>query len=205
MIVILDYGMGNPSSILNMIRKVGGDATITSDHEVITRAKAIILPGVGSFDNGMQKLNESGLTPLIKKLVLKDKLPFLGICLGMQLLFESSEEGSIPGLGLVKGKVTRFNFDEDSRLKVPHMGWNVVTAKHDCSLYNGFVDESRFYFVHSYYVECDDERDIAATSCYGHQFTCSVQSGNITGVQFHPEKSHKFGIHFFRNFLDLLC
>jgi glutamine amidotransferase len=205
MIVILDYGMGNPGSILNMLRKAGGDAVITCDKDKIDQAQAIILPGVGAFDNGMQKLNKLNLIELLNKKVIEDQVPFLGVCLGMHLLFESSEEGTLSGLCWIDGSVTRFNFSEivgRSRLKVPHMGWNLVYPEHTEGLFGDLTDEARFYFVHSYHVNCKDKSNISATSNYGYKFTCAVQKNNIFGAQFHPEKSHRFGLAMFKNFLE---
>ena len=207
MIIILDYGMGNTASILNMLRHVGGDAIISSDRQKIAEADALILPGVGAFDNAMQKLNNTGLVDLLEQRVIEDKIPFLGICLGMQLLFESSEEGKLPGLGLIPGVVKRFDFSylNDPQLKNPHMGWNVVEHKAESLLFNGFVPDPRFYFVHSYHAVCSDTDHVAATCEYGYPFVCAVQRDNIYAVQFHPEKSHKFGIQLFKNFLEQVC
>jgi imidazole glycerol-phosphate synthase subunit HisH len=206
MIVILDYGMGNSASILNMLRKAGGDAIITADLDAIKSASAIIMPGVGAFDNGMIKLNSLGLSSLLTQRVVEEKIPFIGICLGMQLLFDRSDEGNLAGLGWLRGNVKHFDFsaldDEDrKRLKVPHMGWNVVNPIKFETLFASLEKEARFYFVHSYYVKCSDSKDILATTFYGKEFTCSVRKNNIWGVQFHPEKSHRFGLQFFRNFL----
>lgn len=205
MIIILDYGMGNPASILNMIRKVGGNALISMDADMITSASAIILPGVGAFDNGITKLRASGILNLIEKKVLEEKVPFLGICLGMQLLFNSSEEGKQTGLGWIKGSVKRFDFstvESQQRLKVPHMGWNEVMPKSYTTLYSG-LEEARFYFVHSYHAVCENPSHVLATTKHGYEFICSVQNDNIFGVQFHPEKSHRFGMTLFKNFLDM--
>lgn len=208
MIVILDYGMGNANSILNMIRKVGGDAVVSIEKKMIEDATAIILPGVGSFDNGIEKLRKSAVLGVIERKVLEDKIPFLGICLGMQLLFESSEEGVLPGLGWINGEVKRFNFSDinaKNELKIPHMGWNVVTPKTYESLFSGLeTEEARFYFVHSFHVNCALDENILAMANYGYKFTCSVQKDNIFGVQFHPEKSHRFGMTFFSNFLEMV-
>ncbi len=204
MIAIIDYGMGNLASIENMIKKVGGKAFITSNEEDILNASAIILPGVGAFDHAVIKLNESGLDNVILKAVSKGKT-LLGICLGMQLLFDSSEEGALNGLGIIPGKV--FSFDlEDKTLKIPHMGWNKIYPKNisNESLYSELVQDNRFYFVHSFRVECLDDRHISATCLYGDEFTCSVQKGSVYGAQFHPEKSHKFGKSFFKKFLELI-
>lgn len=206
MIVILDYGMGNPASIQNMLRKAGSNAMITMDASVISRASGIILPGVGSFDNGMLKLKASGAYGLIEKRVLVDKVPFLGICLGMQLLFNTSEEGEETGLGWIDGTVKRFDFHtikSTHNLKIPHMGWSVLSPKSNLSLYRNMCEDSRFYFVHSYHAVCSNPVDILATSHYGYNFTCSVQKENIFGVQFHPEKSHRFGMTVLKNFAEL--
>lgn len=204
MITIIDYGMGNSASILNMIRKAGSEAEICSSPNDLENASAILLPGVGAFDNGMTKLKESGFLTVLEKKVINDKTPFLGICLGMQLLFEKSEEGQLPGLGWIKGIVTKFDFSglkQNRTLKIPHMGWNLVHPCNYSDLYAGLEDEARFYFVHSYHGNCENHSDILATANYGYEFTCSVRHENIWGAQFHPEKSHRFGIQFFKNFL----
>jgi len=204
MLVILNYGMGNPTSILNMVKKVGGEAVISSDAEVISKATAFILPGVGSFDNGMKRLEDLEITPILHKKVIQDKTPFLGICLGMQLLFESSEEGQSEGLCWVSGEVKRFDSsgeEQAKQLKIPHMGWNVVTPYCKQTIFGDKDEEQRFYFVHSYHVVCDNQNDVLASTVYGYEFTCAVKKENIYGVQFHPEKSHRFGMNFFRNYL----
>jgi len=203
MIVIIDCGMGNPGSILNMIRKLGKEVCITNDAKKILSATHILFPGVGSFDNGIKKLSSSGMLPNIEKRVLQDKIPFLGICLGMQLLFSTSEEGVSSGLCWLPGKVTRFNFNSDRALKIPHMGWNSVRPTSYGSLFNGLEEEARFYFVHSYYVECDNHEHILGYTNYGISFASTVQYQNIYGVQFHPEKSHRFGLTLLKNFLRL--
>jgi glutamine amidotransferase len=204
MIKIIDYGMGNTASMLNMLRKVGGKAELCAIPSELNSATAIILPGVGSFDNGISKLANSGFLEALHSKVIKEKIPFLGVCLGMQLLFEKSEEGKLSGLRWMEGDVKRFDFSDiqlNRRLKVPHMGWNVVTPKTYEGLFSGLEDEARFYFIHSYYVNCSNASDVLATANYGHEFTCSVRHDNIWGVQFHAEKSHRFGIQFFKNFL----
>ncbi len=207
MIAILDYGMGNIASIRNMMRRVGGDAVITSDLESVEELSGIILPGVGAFDNAMQKLNASGIADTLRDFVLERKTPFLGVCLGMQLLFESSEEGKLPGLGFIGGQVRRFKGPEfhAGKLKIPHMGWNVVRPRDDAALFVGLDQEPRFYFVHSYHAVCADDNDIAATCNYGYEFTCSVNRDNIYAAQFHPEKSHRFGMKVFENFMERVC
>ncbi|TEA77869.1 imidazole glycerol phosphate synthase subunit HisH [Allopusillimonas ginsengisoli] len=207
MIAILDYGMGNIASIRNMMRRVGGDAVITSDLESVDGLSGIILPGVGAFDNAMQKLNASGIADTLRDFVLERKIPFLGVCLGMQLLFESSEEGKLPGLGFIRGEVRRFKgpgFDA-GKLKIPHMGWNIVRPIDNAALFVGLDQEPRFYFVHSYHAVCTDDDDIAATCSYGYDFTCSVSKENIYAAQFHPEKSHRFGMKLFENFMERVC
>ena len=207
MIVILDYGMGNTGSIINMIRRIGGDAVISADERDIFTAAALILPGVGAFDNGMKRLRASGMLPLIEKCVFEDKIPFLGICLGMQLLFDSSEEGTLPGLAWISGRVKRFDFSGTNvnGLKIPHMGWNLVAPKQDHPLFVGLGADARFYFVHSYHAVCSDEHHAIAFTEYGYSFACAVQKENIFGVQFHPEKSHKFGMTLLKNFVEQVC
>ena len=204
MIKIIDYGMGNTASMLNMIRKVGGQAELCAIPSELNSAKAIILPGVGSFDNAITKLENSGFSEALHSKVIKEKIPFLGVCLGMQLLFEKSEEGKLPGLKWVEGDVKHFDFSDiqfKDPLKVPHMGWNVITPKTYKGLFSGLGNEARFYFIHSYHVNCSNPLDVLATANYGYEFTCSVRHDNIWGVQFHPEKSHQFGIQVFKNFL----
>ena len=204
MIKVLDYGMGNTASMLNMIRKAGGVGELCSSPSDLESASAIILPGVGAFDNGMTKLAQSGLLESLVHKVIEEKLPFLGVCLGMHLLFDKSEEGKLPGLGWINGDVTRFDFTGTNAielLKVPHMGWNLVQPKTYENVFAGLEDEARFYFVHSYHVNCaHSSSDILATTNYGYEFTCAVRHDNIWGVQFHPEKSHRFGVQFFKNF-----
>jgi glutamine amidotransferase len=204
MIVIIDIGIGNIKSIENMLNKIGAEVVISSKPDIVSSASAIIFPGVGSFDHGMNKLNESGLLPILVNKVLEGNVPFLGICLGMQLLFDRSEEGVLPGLGWLSGTVKKFNFSNvklNKALKVPHMGWNIVNPTNYDDLYGNLQQEARFYFVHSFHVNCRDESDIHAKSNHGYSFTCSVHRNNIWGVQFHPEKSHRFGFEFFKNFL----
>lgn len=207
MIVILDYGMGNPGSILNMVRKAGGEALVSARHEDVRAASGLILPGVGAFDNGMEKLQSLGLIRVLEERVLLAKVPFLGICLGMQLMFQGSEEGMLPGLGWLRGHVRRFDFStapDGRRLKIPHMGWNVARPVTHESLFSNLRDEARFYFVHSYHACCDDPQDVLATCRYGYDFTCAVQRGNLFGCQFHPEKSHRFGLALVSSFIGVV-
>lgn len=201
MIVIIDIGVGNVGSMLNMLRKIGAEAKISSSPEEILSAKALVLPGVGAFDHVVTALDESNLKEVIEKKVLAEKVPFLGVCVGMQLLFDSSEEGEIAGLGWLPGEVCKFQV---SNLKIPHMGWNVVQTSRDNKLIPEMNEEQRFYFVHSYHVVCDPEYVIGVAR-YGYDFSCAVNKDNIYGVQFHPEKSHRFGMELFKRFVDKIC
>jgi glutamine amidotransferase len=203
MIVIIDYHMGNLGSILNMLKRIGAPAKVSSETADIMAATKLILPGVGAFDNGMRKLAQADLLPLLQEKVLIQKTPVLGICLGMQLLTRSSEEGSLPGLGWIDGRTVRFKFGpEHSGLKVPHMGWNTVAFRPDSVLARDHETEPRFYFVHSYHVVCNRKEDVAGTTVHGYEFASAVQKDNIFGVQFHPEKSHKFGMQLLKNFVE---
>jgi len=207
MIAIIDYGVGNLRSIQNMITRVGASAVITSMPEEIERADKLILPGVGAFGKGMRNLTATGLVPLLREKVLEQKTPILGICLGMQLFGLWSEENDIKGLSWISAKTVRFRFS-DSGLKrpVPHMGWNFVQMKSPdlAGLIIGESENPRFYFVHSYHLECDDDRIVMATTSYGYDFPAIIKQGNILGVQFHPEKSHKHGMQVLTNFSKLL-
>lgn len=202
MITIIDYGMGNLGSIANMITKIGHKSIISRDRNEISKAEKIVLPGVGSFDRAIENLNELGLVDLIKDLSVDKKIPTLGICLGMQLMTEKSEEGHRNGFGFIKGEVKKFVFQADTRLKVPHMGWNHIVERKDNVLFSENSPETRFYFVHSYYVACHDSLDILTTTIYGHEFISAFSKGNIYGVQFHPEKSHRFGMQLLKNFVE---
>lgn len=203
MIVIVDYGSGNIGSIRNMFKKVGiKDSLFSSTPEDILAANKLILPGVGSFDNGMKNLQEKGLIEILNKKVIEQKTPILGICLGMQLLTKSSEEGTEKGLGWIDAKTVKFQFKPEQKLKIPHMGWNYVTVKKENSLID-VEGKKRFYFVHSYYVQCTDPKDVLAQANYHFDFTCMLQKDQIWGAQFHPEKSHKFGMKLFENFAKM--
>ena len=201
MIAILDYGLGNLGSISNMFKVIGEKTKITSDAEIIEKANGLILPGVGAFDAGMSKLNESGLSGIIKKEAEKGK-PILGICLGMQLLGRASEEGSLPGLSLIPFECKKFCFT-DSTLKIPHMGWDIVDFKKENQLLKGITGQQRYYFVHSYHAVCDKEENILMTCDYGYVFAAAVVKDNVMGVQFHPEKSHDFGMALLSNFAKM--
>ena len=201
MIVIVDYGMGNLGSIKNMLKKIGIESIISKEINIINSADKLILPGVGSFDHGIKNINENGLRDVLEKNIIKKKKPLLGICLGMQLLTNSSEEGELPGFGWVNAVTKKFVF-EDITFKTPHMGWNTVKNENENVLYNKMYQDARFYFAHSYYISCFNQSDILTTTTYGYEFVSSFQSGNIIGVQFHPEKSHKFGMKLLKNFVE---
>lgn len=201
MIAILDYGLGNLGSISNMLKVIGEKSKITNDVESIRKSDGIILPGVGAFDAGMSKLNESGLTDVIKEEADKGK-PILGICLGMQLLGNRSEEGSMPGLSLIPFECKKFIF-EDKSLKIPHMGWDIVDFRKQHPLVEGLTGQQRYYFVHSYYAVCENSDNVLMTCDYGIEFVCSVIKDNVMGVQFHPEKSHDFGLALLTNYVKI--
>lgn len=200
MISVIDYGVANLGSMLNMLRKIGVRAELVSTPEELDRAEKIILPGVGAFDHGITALQDRGLVESLKKKVLLDRVPVLGVCLGMQMLGKGSEEGSIAGLGLIDAYCQRFRFVEDSKQKVPHMGWNLLASREESPLLNELDARTRFYFCHSYHLVCAEPTDVLATACYGMEFVTMVRHGNIFGVQFHPEKSHRFGMALLHNF-----
>lgn len=205
MIVIVDYDMGNLASIKNMFHKIGyADTIISRDYKDIEKADGIILPGVGAFDQGIKNLKRFGLDLAIKNSVINKKKKIIGICLGMQLLGESSEEGRLSGLGLIPFHSVKFNYDS-KKFKIPHMGWDEIIIRKDDPIVNNMdKDEQRFYFVHSYHAVCDNESDVLMTCNYGYEFVAAVSKGNVYGFQFHPEKSHKFGIQLFRNYLEII-
>jgi len=198
MITIVNYGMGNLGSVFNMLKRIGVEAQIVDRPEDLLSAKKILLPGVGAFDNAMKRINESGFLDILNQKALVDKVPVLGICLGMQLLTRRSEEGNLPGLGWIAADTIRF--PNQNGLKVPHMGWNLVHPGSPSDVTVGLPDDPRFYFVHSYRVKVDDEVNSILKCNYGGDFDAAVQRENIFGAQFHPEKSHKFGMRFLENF-----
>ncbi len=206
MISIVDYGVGNLGSVSNMLKHLGVENRIVKTPDEVLESEKLILPGVGSWDNGIAKLKHSRLLEALNRRVLKDKVPVLGICLGMQLLFDSSEEGELPGLGWIPGKIGKFRFSDDqlksNKLRIPHMGWNVVSPEKKTPLTQFEFDENRFYFVHSYHVVVKNDDHIMMTSNYGYKFVCGVHNDNIWGVQFHPEKSHKFGMVLMKRFAE---
>jgi len=205
MIVIVDYGVGNLGSIINMFKKAGVKAIASSDPDVLQQAEKLILPGVGAFDAGMSKLNERGLVPLLDHLALEKKVPFLGLCLGLQLMTKGSEEGQAQGLGWLDAETVRFKFDADqAQLKVPHMGWNTIEIRRPHPLFTDLDSEARFYFVHSYYIHSRDPEAVLAETDYGGYFHSILAMGNLMGAQFHPEKSHKFGLRLLKNFAEVV-
>ena len=204
MIVIVDYDMGNIRSVYNMLKKIGRKSEITRDLEKIRQADHIILPGVGAFDSGMEQLEKFGLVELIRHKALVDKTPIIGICLGAQLMLEKSEEGQKFGLGLVKGEVVRFQLPAESKLRIPNMGWNQIEKVKSSKLVDVLPDQPRFYFVHSYHFKMAQPEDQLLLSEYGYSFCSAFQHENISGVQFHPEKSHKFGMALLRNFTEVI-
>lgn len=204
MITIVNYGLGNIQAFVNVYKRLHIPVTAATTPEEIASATKIILPGVGAFDHAMQRLNNSGMLESITDAVLQKKVPLLGICVGMQMLANSSEEGDLPGLGWIPGQVRSFkSFPSSAGLPLPHMGWNDVSPAPGHPLFTGIDENPRFYFLHSYLFECIDEKNSAAKSNYGLDFSCAVSLNNIYGVQFHPEKSHHFGVTLLKNFAEL--
>jgi len=200
LIAVIDYGLGNLRSVTKALESLGASIELTNKPEIISKANGVVLPGVGAFYKGIENINKLGLADPISQYVAKGK-PFLGICLGLQLLFSESEEHGIhKGLGIIKGKVKKF----ESSLKIPHMGWNVVQQTNRKEpLFNNIPDESYFYFVHSYFVEPVDKKDIASQTPYGQNFCSAITKKNLFGVQFHPEKSADLGIKLLENFIKI--
>jgi glutamine amidotransferase len=203
MIVIIDYGMGNLRSILNKLQRMDAEVIISSKVEDIEKAEKLILPGVGSFAAGMDNLEKYNLIPILTKKVIEEKVPILGICLGMQLLTKRSEEGNAEGLEWIDAETKQFEFERNNiKLKVPHMGWNSIDIRRESPLLKNVPANSTFYFVHSYHVCCNGTNSVVATTNYGYDFTSVIEKENVFGVQFHPEKSHKSGVRLLKNFLE---
>lgn len=204
MITIVNYGLGNIQAFVNVYKRLHIPVAIATKKEELSGASKLILPGVGAFDHAMQRLNDSGMRASLDDAVLNKKVPILGICVGMQMLAEASDEGTLPGLGWIPGRVRGFNsLPQLADLPLPHMGWNDVNPVANCSLFAGLESDARFYFLHSYFFECRDKKHSIANAVYGLDFSCAVASENIYGVQCHPEKSHHFGVALLKNFAEL--
>jgi glutamine amidotransferase len=203
MITVVDYGVGNIAALLNMFDYLGIDAISSDDQAVIASASKLVLPGVGSFDKAMSTLRKRQLVEPLNEAVRVRGVPVLGICLGMQLLTRCSEEGQERGLGWIEADVVRIRPPEGSGLKVPHIGWSTISPTGYSPLFDGNSPPERFYFVHSFHVKCDRMSDVAATIEYGDQLVCAVSVENVHGVQFHPEKSHRFGMRVLSSFVEL--
>lgn len=204
MIHIVDYGLGNIQAFLNMYKMLGIPCVRARQSSDLEGAERLILPGVGAFDHAMELLDASGMRPDLEFLVQERKRPVLGICVGMQILAEGSDEGDLPGLAWVRGRVRSFeSLPTAQALPRPHMGWNDVNSCGPSSLFKNLERDPRFYFLHSYYFECRDPLEAAATAEYGEPFACAVNSGQVWGVQFHPEKSHRWGAQLLKNFAEM--
>ncbi len=203
MITIVDYNTGNLRSISNMLRFLGVDSQISNDPIEVARATKIILPGVGHFDFGMANLNQSGLVDILKTQAVVNKTPVLGICLGAQLLTRKSAEGDLPGLGWIHGETVGFDRQRlPSNLRIPHMGWSETEVNINNPLFKGVAELPRYYYVHSFHMVCDRPEDELCHTVHGYRFVSGICHGNIYGVQFHPEKSHRFGMTVLKNFAE---
>lgn len=204
MISVVDYGLGNVEAFLTMYKRLGFDVKRAKTKADLIASSKIILPGVGAFDQAIKLLNKSGMRDTLETLVLSDKVPILGVCVGMQMMASASDEGILSGLDWIPGRVRLLTPSLKAiDLPMPHMGWNNVMPKYDCPLFMNLEQEARFYFLHSYYFECTDKSNITANVSYSFDFACSVSLGNIHGVQFHPEKSHHFGTQLLKNFAEI--
>lgn len=201
MITIIDYGLGNIKAFMNVYKALGLQVKIANTSQDLEGASKLILPGVGAFDHAMNLLNASGMREGLDKLVLHENIPVLGICVGMQILGNSSEEGEQPGLGWINGTVKKFDIAANKQHSMlPHMGWNDVMPDRNFALFKDVDDHARFYFLHSYFFQCNDESNCIARTDYGGEFTCAINRDKIYGVQFHPEKSHQWGVQLLKNF-----
>lgn len=202
MIGVIDYGLGNPAAIHNMLRRIGVDSVVSGDRAQLSDTNKLILPGVGAFDEGMRSLGARDLAGFLSEQINEKAKPVLGICLGMQLLGEGSEEGDLPGLGFLPMTFQKFDLQLNSRMKKLHMGWNEVESVRTNPLLTGFDRVPSFYFVHRFFAVCTEQADVLGVSTYGERFPSVVGRRNVLGVQFHPEKSHKFGMQLLRNFAE---
>lgn len=200
---IVDYGVANLGSIRNMFARLRIDVELITTPDGVAAAKRLLLPGVGAFDHGMEALAARGLVEPLRRAARDGRTPLLGICLGMQLLSEGSEEGERPGLGVIAGRCVRLQVPPGGRLKVPHMGWNVPSVRRASPLLRGLDERARFYFTHSYHLVCEQADDVLATAVHGIEFTAMIERGAVMGMQCHPEKSHRFGMTVLRNFAEL--
>jgi glutamine amidotransferase len=204
MITIIDYGLGNVLAFVNVYSRLNIPVVVAKSVDDFAHATKLILPGVGSFDHAMQQLNQSGMRQSIEQLVVQQNMPVLGICVGMQMLAKSSDEGKLQGLGWIDGAVKKFDVSKMPQgTNLPHMGWNDVMPVLDGGLFKGMEQDARFYFLHSYYFECRQQPNALAVTDYGGNFTCAVHRENVYGVQFHPEKSHHFGTQLLKNFAEI--
>lgn len=204
MITIINYGVGNINAFVNIYHKLGIDVTVATTAKEVACASKLILPGVGHFDFAMDRFTKSGMREVATKQIKENGIPVIGICVGMQMLANSSTEGLLPGLGWIDAEVKKLDVEHlHHSTRLPHMGWNDIIAEKSNPLLYNLENEARFYFLHSYYFSCNNEADSIAMSEYGLQFTCAVSHANIFGVQFHPEKSHHFGIQLLKNFANL--
>jgi len=204
MITIVDYGLGNIRAFLNVYHRLNIKAKTATTAAELSDASKVILPGVGSFDDAMRRLTESGMREELDELALRQGIPILGVCVGMQMLAHGSDEGQLPGLGWVAGRVRKLESRPSAgALPVPHMGWNDVRPVAKSRLFDQLETQARFYFLHSYYFDCDRDDDQLAVASYGEDFACAAHAGNIFGVQFHPEKSHHFGARLLQNFAEM--
>lgn len=203
MITIIDYGLGNVQAFLNAYKNLGIQAKSAKNDSDLKDASHIILPGVGSFDQAITLFKNSGMKSQVEKMVLKDEIPILGVCVGMQILGNTSEEGYLKGLGWINGNIKKIQSDKTNSLPLPHMGWNNIYTKNNLKLFFELESSSSFYFLHSFYFECFDKSHEIAEFFYGNKMTCAVKKKNIYGVQFHPEKSHYFGAKLLKNFSNI--
>lgn len=203
MISLVDYGVANLGSMRNMLRRIGAESELVATPDGIAKATKIVLPGIGAFDQGMEALTSLGLVEALRNRVLRDGIPLFGVCLGVQLLGESSAEGTRTGLGLIASRCERLPADAAAGIRVPHMSWAQIVPTRRDAILDGLDERARFYFVHAYHVVCRDPSDVLAVARYGIEFTAMIRRGNIYGAQFHPEKSHRFGMQLLKNFVEL--